>query len=106
MVEQWNYDKTKYAADKKRIEEEIRSLQEKKEAITGFGADLKRKKLDDAILKLTIELKNLVIPEKPVNIDEPVLPRKPALRRMPVLTFEEKVGKKEVREVFFSEWNK
>ena len=56
--------------------------------------------------KLTIELKNLVIPEKPVNIDEPVLPRKPALRRMPVLTFEEKVGKKEVREVFFSEWNK
>lgn len=106
MVEQWNHDKTKYAADKKRIEEEIRSLQEKKEAITGFGADLKRKKVDDAILKLTIELKNLVVPEKPVNIDEPVLPRKPALRRMPVLTFEEKVGKKEVREVFFAEWNK
>lgn len=104
-MKKWNLDKAKYAQDKKRIEEEIRMWAEKEQGIHGFGAELKRRKANDTILQLTIQLKNLVIPEKAVIPEEPALPDQPVLRRKPVLTFEDKVGKREVREAFFTKWN-
>lgn len=104
-MKKWDLDKAKYAQDKKRIEEEIRMWEEKEQGSHGFGAELKRRKANDTILQLTIQLKNLVIPEKAVIPEEPALPDQPVLRQKPVLTFEDKVGKREVREAFFEKWN-
>ena len=106
VIERWNEDKRKYAQEKKKLEEEIERLVDQKCLIDGFAAELRIKKANEAIYKAERQLRSLTIPEEPVRKDEPVRPVEPVLREKPVLTFEDKIGKEEVRNVFFTEWNK
>lgn len=106
VIERWNEDKRKYAQEKKKIEEEIERLVDQKCLIDGFAAELRIKKANEAIYKAERQLRSLTIPEEPVRKDAPVRPAEPVLREKPILTFEDKIGKEEVRKAFFAEWNK
>lgn len=106
VIERWDEDKRKYAQDKKKLEEEIERLVDQKRLIDGFAAELRLKKANEAIYRAEKQLRSLVIPEEPDRKDEPKQPVEPVLREKPVLTFEDKIGKEEVRKVFFAEWNK
>ena len=106
VIEKWDEEKRKYAQDKKKLEEEIERLVDQKCLIDGFAAELRLKKANEAIYRAETQLRSLVIPEEPDRKDEPEQPMEPILREKPVLTFEDKIGKEEVRKVFFAEWKK
>ncbi|WP_310602588.1 TIR domain-containing protein [Anaerosporobacter sp.] len=102
VMEKWDKDKTKYAEDKREIEAEIRELEDQKRLVDGFKKKIK--KLDEEIYMVKNKMMRLIIPAEPVRENSPTRPIEPTLREMPILTFEDKVVKEEVRQVFMKVW--
>jgi hypothetical protein len=68
--------------------------------IDGRHAEKKKLEKQKEILSVQNKLRNLVIPEKPIVPNEPTKPVEPILRAEPTMSFEEKIVKDDVLEVF------
>ena len=100
----WNEAKMVYAAEKQRLQDEISKLEDDKTHVGGIGVERKIIKIDEEIYKVKNQLINLKIPEQPKATPAPTQPIEPVLREMPTLSFEDKVCKEEVRQVFADAW--
>lgn len=102
VIDKWNMEKEKYAADKKRLETELARLEDEKRSIDGFMAEMKIVKKDKEIMAVKVELSQLNIPEEPMLQAAPVVPSEPVLREEPIGNFERLIEKEAVLEVFRS----
>lgn len=102
LLQQWGEEKTKYAETKKRLENEINELENKKKNPYAFV--LSEKRLDEKIFMLKNQVAQLKIPQQPSIASRPVEPQEPVLESMPIcvkFTLKEKL---EIKEIFFRQW--
>lgn len=105
-LQEWHEAKKVYAVEKQKLQDMILQLEDDRRLVNGIGAEWKIIKINEKISKLKNQLSDLEISikQRPQMEPMPTQPVEPVLREMPTLSFEDRVCKEEVRQVFENAW--